>query len=230
MADELVPLPPQMQEMPSPRDVGTMLVANLAVRVHHARQARGDVTQPEDVNALVRSLGGTKEMLEEYARSFSTAAGEADAYLREELLAAVGEQDGVPRSGLKVPDLDGTDIVFTLDQPNTHKIDVDQVVSALIMDTLDVTRDTEPDSLPGEDYDHYRERYEAWMFDVMRTVIRRVFDAGSFTAQVSKVQAAATQLAGRGRDDLAAVVRGAVTTTSHYRGVKVARRERKKTR
>lgn len=228
MSDDLVPLPPQIQGIPSPRDVGTMLVANLAVRVHNAREARGGVTQPEDVNALVRSLGGAKEMLEDYARAFTTAAQEAGHYLREEHLSAVGEQDGVPQSGLKVPDLDGTDIVFTLDQPNSHTVDQDQVIAVAINRRLELHRDTEPIQADDEPSYLYLERYEQWMFIVMRLAVADVLGVGTYTMQVSKARAFAAQLAGEGRDAAAAVVRGAINTTTRYRGVKVERRERKK--
>lgn len=228
MSDDLVPLPPQIQGIPSPRDVGTMLVANLAVRVHHARQARGTTRQPEDVYALVRSLGGAKEMLEDYARSFTTAATEAKHWIDEELIEAVGEHDGIPRSGLKVPDTDGTDLHLTLNTPNSHTIDQPAVIAAIIGNTLAATRDTEPDNLPGEDYDAYRDRYEAWMVHVIERVVDQVLAVGSYSMQVSKVNAYAVALAGEGEDHLAGVVRGSVTTTSNYRGIKVERKERKK--
>lgn len=228
MSDELVPLPPQIQGMPSPRDVGTMLIANLAVRVHHARTARGDVHQPEDVYPLVRSLAGAKEMLEDYARAFTTAAAEAKYNLDDELVAAVGEQAGIPTSGLTVPDVDGTDIHLTLATPNSHDIGMDAVLNVVVADVLARARDSEPDNLPGEDFYAYRDRYETWMAGVMRMAIDQVIELGSYSMQVSKVRAYETALAGDAADDLAGVVRGSITKTSHYRGIKLERKERKK--
>jgi len=227
VTDDLVPLPPQIQGIPSPRDVSTMLISNLAVRVHYARTARGDVTQPEDVNALVRALGGAKEMLDEYSRAFATAAREAVHYLEEELLFAVGEQDGVPLSGLKVPDLDGTDLVFTLMKPKTHTVDEPQVIDVAVVDALAAARDTEPAQEPDESNAAYLDRYERWMAGVVHMAVNTVIGLGSYSMQVSKVRAYAVELAGRGADTLASVVRGSITTKDKYTGTKFERKERK---
>lgn len=228
MSDELSLVPEQVERLPSPRDVGTMLIAALASRVERLRQARGAITQPEDVNRLVRALGATKEMLEDYARAFTTAVGMTNEYLTEELITAVGEQDGIPTSGLKVPDLDGTDLVFSLMNGNTHTIDTAQVIDALITDVIDTTRGTEPAQYDTESDVAYLARYEAWIHAVIRAAVTRVLETGSYSMQVSKVRAAAIELAAHGQDNLAAVVRGSVKSKSQHRGVKFERKERRK--
>ncbi len=225
---DLVPLPDNVRSLPAPQDVGRALKEALTARVAAERAARGEVHQPEDVSPLVRSLAGAHELLGEYARAFTGAAGLAREELDEELLAAVGEQEGIPISGLTVPDLDGTDLRFTLNKTNNHDIDERAVLAAVIGNTIAATRDTEPEwDEDIEDASAYRDRYEDWMCHVMERAIDTVIALGSYSMQVSKVNAYAVTLAGQGHDSLASVVRGSVKTTQKYRGTKLERRERK---
>jgi len=226
--NDIVPVPDAVRALPSPRDISTALQAELVARVERERAVRGDVHQPEDVYALVRSVAAARELLQDYARAFSSAAALAGTVLEEEHLAAVGEQDGVPLAGLTVPDLDGTDIRFGLSTSNTHTIDTNQVIMTVINTLIQVTRDTEPSWPDDEDFDTYRDRYETWMAHVMRRVVGQVMELGSYTMQVSKVRALAAELAGGGFDAESAVVRGAISTSKNYRGVTVERKERKK--
>lgn len=229
MSDDLVPVPDVVRALPAPRVVSEALKAELYARVAAERNRRGDVHQPEDVSPLVRALAGAKELLEEYARAFTRAATIAKDELDTELFEAVGQQAGIPNSGLTVPDLDGTDILFSLLKPNKHDIDTDQVITVVINNLIEITRDTEPEwDEDVEEAPTYRARYEAWMAGVMRLAVEHVIELGTYAMQVSKVRAFATDLAGTGCDAEAAVVRGSITTTARYGGIKVDRKERKK--
>lgn len=226
---DLEPVPDAVRALPAPADVGRAVKEALSARVAAERAARGDVHQPEDVYALARALAGARDLLSEYARAFSGGASLAAKELKEEHLTAVGEDDGVPRSALTVPDLDGTDIRFTVEKPNSHDIATDMVVSVAVADVMARTRDTEPEwDEDVDDAQGYRDRYELWMADVIGQAIDLVLSLGSYDMQVSKVRAYQTTLAGNGEDHLAGVVRGAITTTAQYRGVKVERKQRKK--
>lgn len=227
VTDELVPLPDAVRSLPAPRDVGRALREALTARVNAEREARGEVHQPEDVSPLVRSLAGAKELLDEYARAFTGAAGLAREELDEELLAAVGEQDGVPLSGLTVPDLDGTDIRITLNKTNNHNIHQYTVLTAVIGHTIARMKGGEPEQRENEPDEEYDDRYWSWVFRVIERVLDQVLNLGSYSMQVSKVQAYAVALAGQGEDNLAAVVRGSIKTTQNYRGTKLERKERK---
>lgn len=213
--------------MPAPSDVAQALRDALYQRVAAERANRGEVHQPEDVSPLVRSLAGAQELLNDYARAFTRAATIAKDELDEELFTAVGNQDGIPMSGLKVPDLDGTDILFSLIKPNTHGIDERTVVAAVIGHTIATRRGSEPSQNDDETNHEYDQRYEGWMADVIEQAVDQVLDLGSYALQVSKVKAYAVALAGQGEDNLAGVVRGSINTTATYRGIKVERKERK---
>jgi hypothetical protein len=226
VADELVPFA-EPSRLPAPADLKETLRRELSEHVTRERADRGDIHQPEDVWALVRKLAGAKDAFEEYAQAFSAAASMAGRELKEELIAAVGENDGIPLSGMSVPDTDGTDIAFSLAKGNTHGIDADQVISAVISNLIMISRDTEPEEQPGDDYYEYRDRYETWMAGVMRLAVDHVLALGSYAMQVSKVRAFAADLAATERDGESAVVRGSISTTPTYKGVKLERKRRK---
>lgn len=228
MTDELMPVPDAVRALPSPRDISAALMAELQGRVERERLARGDVHQPEDVYPLVRSLAGARDLLQDYARVFSSAAGLAGTMLEEEHLTAVGENDGVPLAGLKVPDLDGTDIQFTLSKPNSHDIDQRTVIAAVVARTVALMAGGEPVQETDESDTDYATRYWRWFAHVIERAIDWVLELGSYTMQVSKVRAFAAALAGDGEDGMSAVVTSAVKTTPQYRGVKVERKQRRK--
>lgn len=228
MADEVVPVPDAVRALPSPREIGAALKAELVARVTRERAVRGDVHQEEDVYALVRALAGARDLLHEYAYEFAGAEGSATQMLEEELVAAVGEQDGIPTSGLKVPDLNGTDIHFDLATSNTYDIDQRAVLTAVIWTAIDRMRDGEPAQEQDESDRAYEDRYWKWFAHVVERVLDVVFNLGTYSMQVSKVRAYMTALAGEGDDAMAAVLRGAITKTQRYRGVKVERKQRKK--
>lgn len=223
---ELVPLPDAVRALPAPSQIGDALKQELSSRVGAERIMRGDVHQPEDVYALVRPLAAAYELLTEYAHQFTSAARVARAELETELTFAVGEQDGIPQGKLTVPDGD-VEVRLAPDHGNTHTIDLLPVLSAVIADILGQSRDTEPEQEPGETDRDYLERYERWMAAVIHAVIEGVFALGTFSPQVSKVQAYAVDLASRQDDQLSAVVRSSVQTTRRYKGVKYERKERK---
>jgi len=128
-----------------------------------------------------------------------------------------------------VPDANGTDIRFTVEKGNIHAIDTDQVISVVIANLIEITRDTEPEwDEDVEDAAGYRARYETWMAGVMRLAVDQVLALGSYAMQVSKVRAFAADLGATGVDAESAVVTGSITTTSRYKGVKMERKERRK--
>lgn len=226
MSDELAPLPEAVRALPSPDLIGDALKRELNARVTAERDARGDVHQPEDTYALVRSLDRAHGLLTEYAHQFSQAAALARKELDNELYTAVGDSDGVPNGPLVVPDGD-RNIRLAPDHGNSHDIDAAQVVAVAVARALDITRDTEPEQELAESEDAYMLRYDAWLTGVIMTALRLVHSLGTFSMQVSKVRAFAAELASLELDSQAAVVNSAVHTSRRYRGVKHERKERK---
>lgn len=226
MSDNELILPAQVSALPTPREVGQALKLALEERVVAARLARGDVHAPEDVNPLSRALLGTAEILADYGRAFNSAAAFAKRELGEELLNAVGEQDGIPLGNHTVPDVAG-DIKLTRDNVNVHDIDLDPLIAAAAFDALTESSGTEPVQRADQGDSDYTIEYENWMAGVMTQAVYRLLTMGTFTAQVSKVRAYSADLARRGYDSVASTVSGAVRTTAEFRGVKVERKKEK---
>lgn len=232
---ELV-LPDSVRALPAPPEFAKLLRDWLEKQIIDARQARGDVTSSEDVFDLVRSLQKTREVLGDYARSLTTTANIAGQEIEEELKNAVGEQEGIPNSGLTVPDLDGTDIKISLDMPGTHTIDKDEVLPAVAAEVLyqfdavtGVANLGVAVALAPDEHEQAvaKANLEAFLADMLVHGMNASHALGSFGLQVSKVKAFAKTLAGRGEDALASVVSKAIRTTKDFRSIKVTRAERK---
>jgi hypothetical protein len=207
-------------------EFGQQLRHRLELEIRAQRDAR-TVHTPEDTWPLVRSLAATSERLHDYVAALSSTAQYVRLELGDELLAAVGDQDAIPNSGMVVPDHDGTVIKIDKDETNSHDIDAASVSAAVIAAVLRESRDSEPAWADDDTDDTYRDRYEEWMADVLMTTITTYVGLGSFSLQVSKVREFARLLA-TGRDDtMSSVVSSAIRTTRKYRGVKWARQQPK---
>lgn len=231
---ELVPLPPTVASLPSPREFGRLLREWMESEILRVRAERGEVNTPEDTFELVRSLQRLRELLQEYAHTMTSVANIAAQEVQEELLNAVGEQDGVPLSGLTVPDLDGTEIKMSINAPRTHHIDQATVLDVLVadaLDSLDVINATVEHAvamaLDPETAADSREQLETILAGALRVAIDRALELGTYSQQVTKVKAFAKRLAGAGQDKLAGVVTASIKTTTEYSGIKVARTETK---
>lgn len=213
------------------RDPDTFRIAALEMlgsQITTRRAERGTVTVQEDTYSLVRDIAATQERVGEYARALQAVGKYLKGEMESELLAAVGEQDEIPTSGMEVPDLDGTSIKIAKDEVNEYELDVDRLRKAVLLAVLDETRATEPEQDEGEGFDAYTLRYEAWMAEVILAAMETLVDLGKFEPQVSKVRAFAAALSGKGDDNLAAVVRGAIIQRRRYRGIKWDRKQSKR--
>jgi hypothetical protein len=226
---------PDSVNLPSPKEFGEQLRLRLAQDIAARREERGDVLSEADVFALVRDLQAYKERTADYARALSSAGTVAGQEMLEELLSVPGkEQDGVATGPMTVPDLDGTDIKFTLNTPNEHTIDDDAVMPAVAAVVME-----ESNLLDGimqlamvhlVDVDNQgaaKAQMEELLGGALIAAQQRAVSLGSFSLQVSKVKAFAKLLASRGDDALSAVVSASITTVKVMRGVNVKREERK---
>lgn len=172
---------------------------------------RGEVHVPEDTFRMQRLLAASRDQFDAYLEAFKAAVAELKAIQEEELVLAVGEQNGVPNQGLTVPDAEG-DIRLALDAPRSHDIDLSQLVAVLVT----VLQDN-----ASEDSD----TQFAIQYAVEETV-KALQGWGKVEPQVTKVKAWAATLARNGRDQDASVVKGAIREqTPTYRGVKFERRK-----
>jgi hypothetical protein len=204
--------------MPAPRTVVSVLRENLHQLVTDARATRGEVHAPEDTYALVRSLMAVREGAADYEFAFSTIRKEVDGFIQDDLELAVGEQDGVPNSGMKVPDVDGTDIAVGLDTRNEYGFDVHALTAAVTFHTLTTFGGVFVDGVTGEDV----------VAELLMAALNQVVSLGRFQPQVTKVRAFADDVARMPEGDaIAATVRGAVSKTTQFRGIKVERKQGK---
>lgn len=201
--------------MPAPRAVVTVLRENLYQLVLSNRTERGEVRMPEDTYDLVRSLTTVREGAAGYEHAFATIRREVDGYIQDDLELAVGEQDGVPNSGMKVPDVDGTDIAITVDTQNNYGFDTTALVQALVFEALSMADEIESTDLPRT--------YVAWLLDV---ALNRLIGLGQFRPQITKVRAFADDLSRReGGPAIASTVMSTVTKTPKFKGIKVERKQ-----
>lgn len=210
MADEMNELATLTAGMLQPPELKRELKARLQAAYAARFTERGGVHRPEDVYDMVRRLAGVKELFEGYRDAFKDTAALAGTLMAEELVEAVGEQDGVPNQGLSVPDAAG-DIRLKLDKSTEHSIDLDQLLKVLMVEASDRMTELTGVRTPPHMEEHLHSLI-VFVFEVIQSW-------GKVTVQVSKVRAYGKELARRGQDDRAAQVNGAIVTTSEFKGV-----------
>lgn len=227
---ELEPLPPEVANLPSPRDFAELLRVRLESEIIRVRQERGPVAAPEDVHALVRSLYRFNEVVNEYARGLTTVGKEALQEIEVELTDAVGEAaPGVPSQGMGVPDLDGTTVKISLVNANDYSIDVPSLrgaIAAYLSSESDMLTAVREAALEDAMFGGTATLSDALM-PLLVEAMQTLEEVGSFTPQVSKVRALAKKVGGQGLDMIASVLTGAIFKKTTYRGVKVAREQPK---
>ncbi|HEY2101421.1 MAG TPA: hypothetical protein VGH72_33495 [Pseudonocardia sp.] len=218
------------QTLPTARNIRTVLREQIEAGVITERRRRGDVHQPEDTFPMQRSLADVIRACLEYRDAFDFARKEALAIAEEELITAVGDQDGIPASPLTVPDAEG-DVKITLDTQNEYDIDPDALRSAVAFAVLSdsaelIERLFREDirQTPDQDWD---ER-EGILAQLITDALTMLGTLGKFTPQVSKVRAFAAELARTpGGDGVSSTVSSSIRKNVRYRGVKVERKEGK---
>jgi hypothetical protein len=227
---ELEPLPPEVANLPSPRDFAELLRERLESEIIRVREERGPVAAPEDTHALVRSLLKFSEVVDEYARGLSTVGKEARQEIENELADGVGEQSpGVPTQGMDVPDLDGTMIKISLVNANDYTIDVPSLrgaIAAFLSTKSDMVHALREAVLEDAMFSETSNLADALMPLLVETM-QTLEEAGNYTPQVSKVRALAKRIGGQGLDTIASVVSGSILKKTTYKGVKVAREQPK---
>lgn len=204
--------------MPAPRTVVAVLRENLHQLVTEARATRGEVHAPEDTYALIRSLMAVREGAADYEFAFTTIRKEVDGFIQDDLELAVGEQDGVPNSGMKVPDVDGTDIQVDRDTRNQYDFDGHALAAAVTFSILTRNADMFVDGVIGED------SAAELLIDAMDCLI----SMGRFQPQVTKVRAFTDDVARMtGGAPIASTARSAVSKSTQFRGIKVERKQPK---
>lgn len=226
MTDNYVPLPPAVLDaMPNAQAVKRILLEAIETEYATLTAARGDVTRKEDVYETTRKVANWAEQARDLKAVFEAARKRTHELLEDELVAAVGEQDGVPnQKTLTVPDVAG-DIVVSSKTTNVYHIDVDSLTSATVAVHLgggEVARIV--DIVNGDHPTVGPDQLEDALAEIIAGVVGSVLACGNFEPQVTKVRAYADSIARGGEDSLAAVVSDAIRKTVKIDGVTMKRK------
>jgi hypothetical protein len=178
------------------------LIDALRASVTQIRETRGNVVVPEDTHDLVRRLVDAGEVLRRVADCLLSTAAEADALVEEEAVTLYGEDVGVPRNSLFVPDGEGQRIAVRADwKSGASTWDVPSLVGWVIEEEV-------------------AEQAAAKRAEV----VLRLLTLGRYTPSVTAINALRTRLSEKGRDADAAVI-GQLRSISDrtYLGVKITR-------
>lgn len=212
MSTEWSQVPALVEGLREPVTLKRELLQRIQEAYAELSRERGAVHVPEDTFALQRLLGIERDRFTQYAAVFGAVVKLLKQLMEEELVEAVGEQDGIPNQGLTVPDGEG-DIRLSLDNPRVYSIDLDQIRAVII------------------DQACYYGSDSANRLDLIESGANAAMDAllalGKFELQVSKVKAYAATLARSGRDKESSIVTGAITETHPYKGIKFERKDPK---
>jgi hypothetical protein len=210
------------ETMPAPHDLVGILRERLDALVLQLRAERGEVHAPEDVYVPMRRLGALAEGLGDYGRAFSKVAGEVRGHIQDELELAVGEQDGIPNSGMRVPDEDGTDLLVSLDTRNEYNIDTAVVINGVALQTMSM--------FPGVARNIALDDDEAdeELLRILVAAMVQLIACGTFKPQVTKVRALATEIA-RTDPKVASTITSMLATAkrTEFKGVKIKREQPK---
>jgi hypothetical protein len=205
----------------------TELPVALRSSVLSLRQARGSVVVEEDTYDVVRRLTDAGEVLRRVAEAFLAAAKEADAMVEEEAVTVHGEDDGIPRASLFVPDGAGQRIAVRADYgTGTDTWDLASLVGWLVEDEIADYKAADP--LQRGLRDAGAPAPMLWDDDQVREVSRNVVDRllalGKFTPGVKAIDALRLRLSEKGCDVEAGVLRQVRQRGERvYRGVKITR-------
>ena len=218
----LVPFPTeQLPGLPTPHEMRVGLTQQLNEAVARIRKERGEVHGREDTYPLIRSVHGVNELYTAYSKAILAVTKVGTEVIEEELVAAVGEQEGIPTSNLTVPQ-GGTNITITRKTHNEYFIDTQQVLGAL---TALVEAEWRADFAAGRTDVTPSSEPEQFAMSVAERALAMV---GAADLKVTHVRALAADLAGAGEDKLSGVVTDAIRSNRKFDGVSVKRTERKR--
>jgi len=184
--------------LPDPQDLKRVVKERVALAYADLHAARGEVLKPEDTFDLHRRLQATREQMDGYARGFKEVATLIGQLQEEELVEAVGEQDGIPTSGLTIPTAGG-DIVVKPSFKRVNDIEPDQVRAAIVHGITEAW--IEPVEHAAV---HSADLLEDRLREMLEQALSMLVATGKWEPQVSKLKATAAEWARNGHDDLAA--------------------------
>lgn len=209
--------------LPDPQALKQVVKERIQQAYADLHAARGEVLQPEDTYDLHRRLQATREQMGGYERGFKEVGALIGQLQQEELVEAVGEQDGVPLSGLTIPTAGG-DIVVAPSFKRVNDIEPEAVQTAIVNGVVEAWM--EPIEHAAV---HSTETLEESLRELVQQALTVLIGTGKWEPQISKLRATAQEWARSGHDDLAGRLMAAHTVRQKYQDkVDVTRKEPKK--
>jgi len=184
-------------DLPDPHALKLVVKERIQEAYAALHAARGEVLRPEDTYDLHRQLQATRERMEAYARGFTEVVKLIGQLQQEELVEAVGEQDGVPNANLVIPSAAG-DITVKPTFKRINDIDPEAVQQAIVKGVTDAWM--EPIEHAAV---HSTETLEEGLREMLAQALTALVGTGKYEPQVSKLKATALEWARAGRDDMA---------------------------
>lgn len=214
------------RQLPATTDLRRVLREGLDHVLAVEFNARGgqEVEKPEDAFPLLRRLGAMSETARDYSRAFADFARFVEERAGDDLIEVHGEDDGIPRGSVSVPDTDGSTIKVAPDYVNEYSFDVDALISAHIARLLaDDSFRAQLGLMFRAEFDGDGERATDLLADAIATAVHGVLELGKFQAQVTKTRALAKVLSQYGEDRVASTLTDATTKTVKHKGTKITR-------
>lgn len=199
-----------VEGLPDPTELKRVVKQRIQEAYAELYKLRGEVLQPEDTYDLHRRLQATREQMESYQRGFGEVAKLIGDLQQEELLEAVGEQDGVPLSGMTIPTAGG-DIVVKPSFKRVNDIDPDQVRTAIVNGVTDAWM--EPIEHAAV---HSTETLEENLREMLAQGLAALVGTGKWEPQVSRLKATAAEWSRAGNDSMAAKLLAAHKIRQEY--------------
>lgn len=212
-----------VEGLPDPQALKRVVKERIQQAYADLHAARGEVLQPEDTYDLHRRLQATREQMESYGRGFAEVAKLIGQLQQEELVEAVGEQDGVPLSGLTIPTAGG-DIVVAPSFKRVNDIEPQAVQDAIVNGVVEAWMEPVEHAAV-----HSTETLEESLRELVAQALTVLIGTGKWEPQVTKLKATAQEWARSGHDQLAAKLMKTHTVRQKYQDkVDVTRKEPKK--
>jgi len=208
--------------LPDPQALKRTVKERIEQAYADLHKARGEVLKAEDTYDLHRRLQATREQMEAYSRGFAEVAKLIAQLQQEELVEAVGEQDGVPLSGLTIPTAGG-DIVVKPSFKRVNDIGPEAVQTAIVHGLVEAWIESIEHAAV-----HSADTLEENLRELVQQALTVLIGTGKWEPQVTKLKVTAQEWARAGHDDLAGRLMAAHTVRQQYQDkVDVSRKEPK---
>lgn len=208
-----------LRDLPDP----TELKRTVKLRVQEAYAAcyaaRGEVLRQEDTYELQRQLQAVAEAFSAFAAGFTEVVKVVRQLQQEELVEAVGEQDGIPISGVTIPTAGG-DIVVKPAFKRENAIDAGSVQAAIVKGVSEAWDGPIRDTVR-----QWPEKVTMDLQEMLAQALTALVGTGKWEPQITKLKATAEEWARAGRDDMAAdLLRAHKVTQTYQDKVEVTRK------